>query len=116
MSQRSPDLESLHSDDDIAAFLMIECSNEGEISFSCDWSQDENGITCIANILAAVDSNNLSEKIIDNLNALHESEEAKDQIDKIEVYYKAIKKIAEKNNKLEDEDIVVNPIDVSSLM
>jgi hypothetical protein len=116
MNEELRDLENQHSDDNIAAYLMIECNNDGEISFSCDWSQDENGITCASSILASLDSGGLSQKILQNLKLLHEDSESLDQINKIEVYYNAIKKMTERANNLDDEDVVVNPLDVSSLM
>lgn len=104
-------------EEDQAACIVIECSADGELSFSCDWIGAEDGITSMATILMALDNQSLSEKILENLKSLHkESQGEQDQVLKIDAFYRAIKKLADHRNQYEDEDVVVYPLDVSSLM
>lgn len=51
MSEQLQGSEDPHSDNVEGACLVIECYPDGEMGFSCDWQDDDTGISCMATIL-----------------------------------------------------------------
>jgi hypothetical protein len=116
MKEQLPEQENQSLDDIDGACLVIECSSDGELSFSCDWQLDETGITCMATILASLDDKQITLKIIKNLEEIYHSDQDRHQIEKLNVFYKALKKIANQHKKRPDDEIVISPLDASSLI
>lgn len=116
MNKQSQNQEETYSDNIDGACLIIECSSDGELSFSCDWQLDETGITCMATILASLDDEKMTLKIIKNLEEIYNSDQDKHQIEKLSVFYNALKKIANQHKKRPDNEIVISPLDASSLI
>lgn len=116
MNEQSQEQESKPLDEINGACLIVECSSDGELSFSCDWQLDETGITCMATILATLDDENITLKILQNLEEIYSEDEDSHQVEKLNVFYKALKKIASQHKKRADDEIVISPIDAASLI
>lgn len=116
MKEQLQEQENQSSDKIDGACIVIECSSDGEISFSCDWQPDETGITCMATILTSLDDEHLTSKIIKNLEEIYNSEEDRQGVEKLNVFYKALKKITNQHKKRDDDEIVISPLDASSFI
>lgn len=116
MNEQSQEQEKQPSDEINGACLVVECSSDGELSFSCDWQLDETGITSMATILATLDDKNITLKILQNLEEIYSADEDRHQIDRLNVFYKALKKIANQHKKRADDEIVISPLDAASLI
>jgi hypothetical protein len=116
MKEQLQELENESSGETDGACLIIECSSDGEVSFSCDWQLGEEGITCMATILVSLDDDQLAPKIINSIEENYESEEDKYKAQQLNAFYKALKKITNQYKEREDGEIVVSPLDASLLV
>lgn len=106
--------QSLDSVD--GACLIIECYSNGEVGFSCDWQEDDVGISCMATILIQLQDKNISDKILKSLQNMISTEDQEQQIEKINTFYSTLKRIAEQNSDFSDDDVVVYPIEAPPLI
>ena len=60
MNEQSQEQQDQSSDDVNGALLMVECYSDGEMGFSCDWQDDDTGVSCMATILTYLGEKNLS--------------------------------------------------------
>lgn len=98
------------------AMLIVECYSDGEMGFSCDWQEDDTGISCMATILVHLGSKDISTKILKNLESIIETEDQMEQVKKINSFYLTLKKLTEQNKNLSEDSVVIPPLDASSLM
>jgi len=116
MNEQLPGSENRHSDNVDGACLVIECYADGEMGFSCDWQDDDTGISCMATILVHLGNKDIGYKILRNLEKMSESEDQIDQLERLVSFYSALKKIAEQNKRVSEDDVVIPPLDASTLM
>ena len=100
--------------DNSLAKLTIVISKEGEILFLCDWSEEDNGYSSMAHILTTIKDPLLSQKIISDLKSGCSSEQQLEEVQKIIVYYTAINEVMKKIPKIENNDVVISPLDAAS--
>lgn len=115
MNDLSQEQHDQSSDNVDGAILSIECYSDGEMGFSCDWQDDDTGISCMATILAYVGDKSLPLNIMKNLESMLEGEDKMQQLERLKSFYLTLKKLTEQNNMSED-DVVVPPLDASTLM
>ena len=116
MKEQLRDQQVQSLDDLDGACLIIECDTNGELSFSCDWQPDETGITCMGSILAFLDDEEASSKIIYNISNICSSEEQIVQIEKLKRVYIALKNIANQHKQKADDQVVIPPLSASPLI
>lgn len=116
MKKQLPDQEVQHLDRINGACLVIECDDEGELSFSCDWQQDETGITCMATIFAFIDDEQTAVKIIDNIASMYPSGDQAEQVEKLKRLYVALKNIANQHKQKAEDQVVIPPLEASPLI
>ena len=116
MKEQSQEQRSQFSDDVDGAILAIECYSDGEMGFSCDWQDDDTGISCMATILAYVGDKNLAVNILKNLESMVETDDKMVQFERLKSFYLTLKKITEQNSKMSDDEVVIPPLDASTLM
>lgn len=116
MKEELSEQEDQHSDDVDGACLIIECYSDGEMGFSCDWQEDDTGISCMATILVHLGDKDISYKILKNLESIITTDDQEKQLERLTSFYSAIKKIAEENKKVSEDDVVVPPLEASTLM
>jgi len=116
MKEQSPGPQNQSLDNTDGAMLMIECYSDGELGFSCDWQEDDTGISCMATILAYLSDKNSAATILKNLESMLQSDEKIDQLERLRSFYLALRKIAEKNSKMSGDEVVIPPLDASTLM
>jgi len=116
MKEQSQEQDDQSSDDIDGACLTIECYSDGEMGFSCDWQEDDTGISCMATILVHLGDKNISYKILKNLESIINTEDQEKQLDKLISFYSALNKMSEQNKRISEDDVVIPPLDASSLM
>lgn len=116
MKEQLPEQEDQSSDEIDGAVISIECYSDGEMGFSCDWQEDDTGISCMATILAHLGDKNISYKILKNLESMVSTDDQERQLDKLNSFYFALKKITDQNNRISEDDVVIPPLDASTLM
>jgi hypothetical protein len=112
----STDLEDLLLDEENNACMIIRCSSAGELSFSCDWDDGDDGVAAMASLLANLGDEHITTKIIKNLEMSSKTEEDKKRLSQIKILCSAIKKILDQNNKTADDEVVISPLDACSLL
>ena len=105
-----------NSSSDYFAELRIVSDSSGQISFLCDWSDDEISISYLSNIFSILGVDGLADKIIKDLRKSTDSQEDIQQIDKILLYYNAIKSVKKQSTKTNENEIIITPIDAASLI
>jgi hypothetical protein len=116
MSEQLQGSEDPHSDNVEGACLVIECYPDGEMGFSCDWQDDDTGISCMATILVHIGNKDIGYKVLKTLESMTTDEDQRDQLERLVSFYSALKKISEQNKKVADDDVVIPPLDASTLM
>lgn len=101
---------------EIAAELKVVCDSDGRMSFFCDWLEDEISISYMSNILSILNTPGLAEGIIKELKEGSKSKDVLDQIDKVFMYYSAIKSLKRQTQKMDEDEVVISPIDAASLI
>lgn len=112
----STELEDLLLDEENNACMIIRCSSAGELSFSCDWDDGDDGVAAMASLLANLGDEYITTKIIKNLEMSSKTEEDKKRLSQIKILCSAIKKILDQNNKTADDEVVISPLDACSLL
>lgn len=115
MNEQSQEQQDQSSDDVNGALLMVECYSDGEMGFSCDWQDDDTGVSCMATILTYLGEKNLANAIIANLEGMFEDDEKINQVERLKSFYLTLKKLSEQN-KAKEDDVVIPPLDASTLM
>lgn len=108
--------EKENSSYNVAAELRIVSDNDGKISFFCDWLKDEVSISYLANILSVLDTAGLAEAIIKELKSGASSQQDIDEIDRIYMYCSAIKALKKQTQNIDENEVVISPIDAISLI
>jgi len=116
MSEQSQEQQSRYLDDVDGAMLMVECYSDGELGFSCDWQDDETGISCMATILVYLGDKDLPSIILENLESIIQSDDKLEQVQRLKSFYVALKKVTEQNKKILKDDVVIPPLEASTLM
>ncbi len=70
----------------------------------------------MATILVHLGDKNISYKILKNLEAIINTEDQEKQLDKLISFYSALNKMSEQNKRISEDDVVIPPLDASSLM
>lgn len=115
MSKSLQDEADQFSDNTLAR-LNISVSKDGEVSFICDWSDDDNGLSSMAHILAIISQENLTEDIIHDLKSKSSSSKEIEEIAKIILYYTAINEVRKKLPEVNSDKVVISPIDAGSII
>jgi hypothetical protein len=110
MKEYSSDQEETSLDKSTVAKLTIECDSDGNISFECDYTEDDLGLTCASSILSCISSEDIGDLIIQKLSSEAKTEEEQQNVAKIKLYYDTIMKINQQN-KISDDEIVISPIE-----
>lgn len=110
MNEYSSNQEETSLDKTTTAKLIIECDSDGNISFECDYIENDLGLTCAGTILSCLSTDDIGILIIDKLLSEAESEEQQQDIEKIKLYYQTIEKINQQNN-IQDDEVVISPIE-----
>ena len=108
--------EKENSSYSVAAELRIVSDNDGKISFFCDWLKDEVSISYLANILSVLETAGLAEAIIKELKSGASSQQDIDEIDRIYMYCSAIKALKKQTQNIDENEVVISPIDAISLI
>lgn len=116
MSEQSQEQQNQYLDNVDGAMLMVECYSDGELGFSCDWQDDDTGISCMATILVYLGDKDLPSIILQNLESIIQSDDKLEQLEKLKSFYGALKKVTEQNKKMSSDDVVVPPLEASTLM
>lgn len=109
-------LKRENSSSDYSAELRIYSDENGQISFFCDWSDNEISISYMSNILSVLNMEGLADTIIRDLKKGVDSPEDLQEIEKIILYYNVIRSLKKQNSKTSESEVVINPIDAASLM
>lgn len=104
--------EGQFSDDSLAK-LTISVSKDGELSFMCDWSNEDVGCSSMAHILNVIKDPALPSQIIADLKSGCNSSRQLEEIQKIMLYYSAINEVI-RSPKVENDKVVISPIDMAS--
>lgn len=116
MKEESLEPEDILLDDESNACMIIRCSSSGELSFSCDWDDGDDGVAAMASLLANLGDEHIAAKIIKNLEMSSKTEEDKKRLNQIKILCSAIKKILDENNNIADDEVVISPLDACSLL
>jgi hypothetical protein len=116
MREQSQEQDDQLSDKVDGACLVIECYSDGEMGFSCDWQEDDTGISCMATILVHLGDKNISYKILQNLEAMINTDNQQEQLEKLTSFYATLKRIADQNKRVSEDEVVIPPLDASTLM
>lgn len=100
--------------DDSLAKLTISVSKEGDVSFVCDWAGEDTGCSSMAHIFNLIKDPSLPEQIISDLKSGCSSDQQLEEIQKIIVYYTAINEVMKKIPKIENDKVVISPLDMAS--
>lgn len=112
MNTYSSGQEENSSDKIDGARLIIDCDSEGTITFECEYSEDDLGMTCASTILSCISSDTTGDLIIQSLSSAEDDEQKLANISKIKIYYDAIQKI-DKQNQTSDDDVIISPIEAA---
>lgn len=116
MQTSSQNVDDQYSDDDSIANLSITVTKNGDVSFLCNWADDDNGLSSMAHILSLISDETLSEKIIFDLKSKSSSVKEIDEIDKIILYFTAINEVRKKLPSISTDKVVILPIDAASML
>ena len=114
MNEYSSDQEETSLDKINGARLVIECDAEGSISFECDYSEDDLGLTCVSTILSCISSDDTGDLIIDRLSSENQEKHDQENIAKIKIYFDTIQKI-NKQNQMSDDDVIISPLEAAAI-
>lgn len=115
MQTSSQNVDDQYSDNSLAN-LSITVTKDGDVSFLCNWSDDDNGLSSMAHILSLISDETLSEKIIFDLKSKSSSTKEIDEIDKIILYFTAINEVRKRLPSIETDKVVIQPIDAASML
>lgn len=101
---------------DNEARLIIECTPDGDLLFSCDWSKDDSGHNCMGNILAIIGKDGITELIIENLKKNYEQEGDEEDLNDVIESYNTINKIYRQTTEMDDDEVVISPIEAPSYL
>lgn len=100
--------------DDSLAKLTISVSKDGEVSFICDWAGEDVGCSSMAHIFNVIKDPSLPQQIMSDLKTGCNSDQQLEEIQKITVYYTAISEVMKKLPKIENDKVVISPLDIVS--
>lgn len=115
MSQQFPEDQDQHSNKTVAHFMVC-CDSEGRVTFDYDWEEGDLGASGMSSILSVLDIENLSGSVIQDMKEKATSAEELESLKNIEIIFNAIRSFKNQSAKNSAEEIVVDPIDVISLL
>lgn len=115
MQTSSQNEDDQYSDNSLAN-LSITVTKNGDVSFLCNWADDDNGLSSMAHILSLISDETLSEKIIFDLKSKSSSVKEIDEIDRIILYFAAINEVRKKLPNIDTDKVVISPIDATSML
>jgi hypothetical protein len=104
------------NDTTIVAQFAVSCDAEGRVSFDYDWDNSNEGTTGMSSILSVLDVVGLSESVLQDMKEKCNNQESVETVKNIEVLFTAIKSLKNQSVKNTTEQIVVDPIEVISLL
>lgn len=117
ISQQYPDDQDQHlSDPHPIAKLSVSCDSDGRVSFDYDWEDSEEAATGMASILSVLDIDKLSHSMLQDMKEKSKTKEDLDMVKGIEVLFVAITSLKNQSVENTTEEIVVDPIEVISLL
>jgi len=99
----------------VAQFSVF-CDSQGRVSFDYDWDNSEEGSTGMSSILSVLNIDNLSQSIIQDMKDKCTTPESLEMVKNIEMIFSAITCLKNQSVDNTTEEIVVDPIDVISLL
>ena len=106
--------ENPPSDGDTISQLLIYTEEDGNIYFSCDWTDSEDAVTSMGSMLYRLSEGQLVSEIMDNLKSQCVLEDRESDYDTIFNLYANFKELKESVNEMSEDNVVVNPIDATT--
>mgnify|MGYP003627448633 FL=1 len=106
--------ENPQSDGETISQLLIYTEEDGNVYFSCDWTDSEDAVTSMGSMLYRLSEGQLVSEIMDNLKSQCVLEERIEDYEKISTLYNSLKILKKSVNEISEDTVVVNPIDATT--
>lgn len=114
--QYQEDQDQPLNDSTPVAQFSVYCDEEGKVSFDYDWDHSETGVAGMSSILSVLNIDKLSFSVLQDMKDKAETVESIEMIKNIEVLFSAITSLKNQSVENTTEEIVVDPIEVISLL
>lgn len=114
MNQQFSNEEDLQSDGNPICQLLVYTEEDGNIYFSCDWSEGSDATTSLGAMLYRLSDGELVNEILNNLKSQCVLEDRATDYDKISTVYLNLKALKESVEEISEEKVVVDPIDATT--
>ena len=114
MKEQSLKEENPQSDGETISQLLIYTEEDGNIYFSCDWTDSEDVVTSMGSMLYRLSEGQLVSEIMDNLKSQCVLEERVEDYEKISTLYNSLKILKKSVSEISEDTVVVNPIDATT--
>lgn len=114
MYKSSQNKQNQSIDADALSTICITVSKDGRPEVFCEWESSEDGLSSMANIISYFSEDEMSPHIIETIKS-QSSDDSMDEVEKIELMYTAIRAVKKNNNQVSSDQVVVSPIDASSI-
>jgi len=116
IDQQYPEDQDQPSSDLPIAQFSVFCDSQGRVSFDYDWDNSDEGVTGMSSILSVLDIDKLSYSLLQDMKDKSTTPESLEMIKNIEVLFSAITSLKNQSVENTTEEIVVDPIEVISLL
>jgi len=114
MKEQFSEEENQLSQDNPICQLLVYTEEDGNIYFTCDWTDHEDSVTSLGAMLYRLSQGELVKEIIDNLKSQCVLEDREADYHKISTIYASLKALKESVEEVSEDKVVVNPIDATT--
>jgi hypothetical protein len=114
MNQQFSDEEDHLSDGNPICQLLVYTEEDGNIYFSCDWSEIDEASTSLGAMLYRLSDGELVNEILNNLKSQCVLEDREGDYDKISTVYSNLKELKKTVEEISEDSVVVDPLDATT--
>ena len=114
MQNSSQDKQDQFTNSDALSSVCIAITQDGSPEVFVEWESSEAGLSSVANIISYFSEDEMSPHILETIR-VQAGDNKLDEVDKIELMYSAIRAVKRGSNQASSDQVVVSPIDASSL-
>jgi hypothetical protein len=114
MKEQFSEEENQLSQDNPICQLLVYTEEDGNIYFTCDWTDHEDSVTSLGAMLYRLSQGELVKEIIDNLKSQCVLEDREEDYKKILNLYNNLKALKKSVDNLSADDAVIDPIDATT--
>ena len=114
MKKQFSNEEDLQSDGNPICQILVYTEEDGNIYFSCDWSDNDEAVSSLAAMLYRLSDGELVSEILNNLKSQCVLEDRETDYHKISTIYASLKVLKESVEEVSEDKVVVNPIDATT--